>query len=151
MVGCFGAADFESGSGAGLGATDDDAVEADGGRETRFVGDRARAGAGSEKSQGTRSDELNNFKNCIASHWLRQKARKSLVTGSRCLGILPVNDETFSWDNTCDTKTRKSMATSSIKLDGTYFCASSIKQTTDLVIFILLDLGKCYFLHLGLN
>ena len=35
-----------------------------------------------KKVRGTRSDELNNFKNGISSHWLRQKARKSLVTGS---------------------------------------------------------------------
>ncbi len=41
-------APFISGSGAGLGATDEEAVEADGGRDTRFVGDRARAGPGSE-------------------------------------------------------------------------------------------------------
>ena len=42
------AADFVSGSGAGLGATEDEAVEADGGRDIRFVGDLARAGACSE-------------------------------------------------------------------------------------------------------
>jgi len=45
-------APFISGSGAGLGATDEEAVEADGGRETtRLVGDLARAGACSEISK----------------------------------------------------------------------------------------------------
>ena len=59
MVGCWAlaaaavvvvvfVAPFISGSGPGLGATDEEAVEADGGRDTRFVGDRARAGPGSE-------------------------------------------------------------------------------------------------------
>ncbi len=37
-------APFISNSGAGLGATDDEAVEAEGGRETRFVGDLALPG-----------------------------------------------------------------------------------------------------------
>ena len=39
------AAPFVSGSGAGLGATDEEAVDAEGGRDTRLVGDLARAGA----------------------------------------------------------------------------------------------------------
>jgi hypothetical protein len=38
-----------SGSGAGLGATEDEAVDAEAGRDTRFVGERARVGAGSGK------------------------------------------------------------------------------------------------------
>ena len=60
---------------------------------------------------------------------------------SRCLDILPVNDETFYWDNTCDTRQKSQWPPVPTEL---IFVPSQLNKFVNLVIFMLLDLGKCY-------